>query len=153
MDIRSTSRARDQASRVREEAMNAGDYGLRRWRIATIAFAAIWILAAGCATAPRIEMRAERYRIEVRLDPPSNHLAGRAVLDMTLAADNALRRDGPVTVAFHLHPKLRVSSVYASGARVLVTLLHALEQRGLERGLASLCLGGGNAVAIIVERV
>jgi acetyl-CoA C-acetyltransferase len=40
----------------------------------------------------------------------------------------------------------------ASGARVLVTLLHALKSRGLRRGLASLCLGGGNAVAIIVER-
>lgn len=40
----------------------------------------------------------------------------------------------------------------ASGARVLVTLLSALEQRGLRRGLASLCLGGGNAVAMIVER-
>jgi acetyl-CoA C-acetyltransferase len=41
----------------------------------------------------------------------------------------------------------------ASGARVLVTLLHALEQRGLKRGLASLCLGGGNAVALALERV
>ncbi len=41
----------------------------------------------------------------------------------------------------------------ASGARVLVTLLYALEQRGLKRGLASLCLGGGNAVAMVVERV
>lgn len=41
----------------------------------------------------------------------------------------------------------------ASGTRVLVTLLHALQQRGLRRGLASLCLGGGNAVAMIVERV
>src|SRR5439155_20209630 len=40
----------------------------------------------------------------------------------------------------------------ASGARVLVTLLYALEQRGLKRGLASLCLGGGNAVAMMVER-
>ena len=40
----------------------------------------------------------------------------------------------------------------ASGARVLVTLLHALADRGLKRGLASLCLGGGNAVAMIVER-
>ncbi len=41
----------------------------------------------------------------------------------------------------------------ASGARVLVTLLYALAERGLTRGLASLCLGGGNAVAMIVERV
>jgi acetyl-CoA C-acetyltransferase len=40
----------------------------------------------------------------------------------------------------------------ASGARVLVTLLAALEQRGLRRGVASLCLGGGEAVAMVVER-
>src|SRR5438874_5409495 len=40
----------------------------------------------------------------------------------------------------------------ASGARVLVTLLYALEQRRLKRGLAALCLGGGNAVAMVVER-
>jgi acetyl-CoA C-acetyltransferase len=39
-----------------------------------------------------------------------------------------------------------------SGARVLVTLLHALKDKGLKRGLATLCLGGGNAVAMIVER-
>src|SRR6185369_10135776 len=36
----------------------------------------------------------------------------------------------------------------ASGARVLVTLLYALQQRNLRRGLAALCLGGGNAVAM-----
>lgn len=40
----------------------------------------------------------------------------------------------------------------ASGTRVLVTLLSALEQRGAKRGVASLCLGGGNAVAMVVER-
>ncbi len=39
-----------------------------------------------------------------------------------------------------------------SGARILVTLLYALKGRGLKRGLATLCLGGGNAVAMIVER-
>ena len=41
----------------------------------------------------------------------------------------------------------------ASGARVLTTLVHALHTRNLKRGLASLCLGGGNAVAMIVEVV
>ena len=41
----------------------------------------------------------------------------------------------------------------ASGARVLVTLLHALEDRNLKTGLATLCLGGGEAVALAVERV
>jgi acetyl-CoA C-acetyltransferase len=41
----------------------------------------------------------------------------------------------------------------ASGARILTTLLYALEERGLKRGIASLCLGGGNGVALAVERV
>jgi len=39
----------------------------------------------------------------------------------------------------------------ASGARVLTTLLYALQDRGLKRGIASLCLGGGEAVAMAVE--
>lgn len=39
----------------------------------------------------------------------------------------------------------------ATGARILVTLIHALRQRGLKRGLAALCLGGGGAVALAVE--
>ena len=41
----------------------------------------------------------------------------------------------------------------ASGARVLVTLLHALAAQDKSTGLVSLCLGGGNAVAMIIERV
>lgn len=39
----------------------------------------------------------------------------------------------------------------ASGARVLVTLIHALKQQGLKRGVAALCIGGGEAVAMAVE--
>lgn len=41
----------------------------------------------------------------------------------------------------------------ASGARILTTLLHALADRGGTTGLATLCLGGGNAVALSVERI
>ena len=41
----------------------------------------------------------------------------------------------------------------ASGARILTTLLYALKQRNLRRGIATLCLGGGNGVALAVERV
>ncbi len=41
----------------------------------------------------------------------------------------------------------------ASGARILTTLLYALEQRQLRRGIATLCLGGGNGVALAIERV
>jgi acetyl-CoA C-acetyltransferase len=40
----------------------------------------------------------------------------------------------------------------ASGARVLTTLIYALEHRNLRRGVAALCLGGGNSVAMAVER-
>ena len=41
----------------------------------------------------------------------------------------------------------------ASGARILTTLLYALQQRNLKRGVAALCLGGGNGVAVAVERL
>ncbi|HEX7343792.1 MAG TPA: thiolase family protein [bacterium] len=40
----------------------------------------------------------------------------------------------------------------ASGARILVTLLYAMAERNLKRGLASLCIGGGEAVAVVIER-
>ncbi len=41
----------------------------------------------------------------------------------------------------------------ASGARILATLVHALRRRGLKRGIAAICLGGGEAVAVAVETV
>lgn len=40
----------------------------------------------------------------------------------------------------------------ASGARIIVTLLHALEARGLKRGIAAICIGGGEATAVAIER-
>jgi acetyl-CoA C-acetyltransferase len=39
----------------------------------------------------------------------------------------------------------------ASGARILVTLIYALRARGLRRGLATLCIGGGEATALTLE--
>ncbi len=39
----------------------------------------------------------------------------------------------------------------ATGARILTTLVHALRRRGGKRGIASLCIGGGEAVALAVE--
>ena len=41
----------------------------------------------------------------------------------------------------------------ATGARLIVTLLHALEHQGLRRGVASACIGGGEATAIAIERL
>jgi acetyl-CoA C-acetyltransferase len=39
----------------------------------------------------------------------------------------------------------------ASGSRILVTLINALKQKGLKRGVASLCIGGGEGTAVAVE--
>lgn len=41
----------------------------------------------------------------------------------------------------------------ASGARIVVTLIHAMKRRGDSKGIASLCIGGGEATAIAVELV
>ena len=44
-------------------------------------------------------------------------------------------------------------AIGSSGARILITLLHALEQKSVSRGIATLCLGGGNGVAVAIERL
>jgi acetyl-CoA C-acetyltransferase len=59
-----------------------------------------------------------------------------------------------------LHEKVNVNGgacalghpIGASGARIIVTLLNALERRGLKRGIAALCIGGGEATAVAIER-
>lgn len=73
-----------------------------------------------------------------------------AVVAMAAAKDLGIARD-----------KLNVNGgacalghpIGATGARLIVTLLHALERQGLKRGVASLCIGGGEATAIAIERV
>jgi acetyl-CoA C-acetyltransferase len=64
--------------------------------------------------------------------------------DLKIPADRLNVNGGAIALG---HP------IGASGARVLTTLVHALQKRGLKRGMASLCLGGGNAVAMVVETV
>ncbi len=68
-------------------------------------------------------------------------IALRRVLDLDPAKVNV--NGGAVALG---HP------IGASGARILVTLLHAMEQRDAKTGMASLCLGGGNAVSLAVTR-
>ena len=64
--------------------------------------------------------------------------------DLGIAHDRVNVRGGAVALG---HP------IGASGARILVTLLSALEERGLRRGCAAICIGGGEATAMIVERL
>ena len=72
---------------------------------------------------------------------------GLAVLRLLKLADDDERvnpNGGAVALG---HP------IGASGARILVTLLAALKRRGLRRGVASLCIGGGQGMAAILQRV
>src|SRR5262249_37492433 len=64
--------------------------------------------------------------------------------DWALPADRVTFRAGPGRLG---HP------IGASGARIVVTLLHALRERGARLGLAAICIGGGEATAMIVERL
>jgi acetyl-CoA C-acetyltransferase len=63
--------------------------------------------------------------------------------DLELDPDQVNVHGGAVALG---HP------IGASGARILVTLLHAMEERGARRGCAAICIGGGEATAMIVER-
>ena len=65
-----------------------------------------------------------------------------AARDLSIPADK-LNVNGGATALGH--------PIGASGARILATLLAALQNRGLKRGIASLCIGGGEATAIAVE--
>ncbi|MEO8276537.1 MAG: thiolase family protein [Thermoanaerobaculia bacterium] len=64
--------------------------------------------------------------------------------DLGIAHDKLNVRGGAVALG---HP------IGASGARIIVTLLAALEERGLSRGCAGICIGGGEATAVVVERL
>jgi acetyl-CoA C-acetyltransferase len=64
--------------------------------------------------------------------------------DLGLDSDKVNVNGGAVALG---HP------IGASGARILTTLLYALKERNLRRGVATLCLGGGNGVALAVERL
>lgn len=67
-----------------------------------------------------------------------------AIRDLGLSADCMNVNGGACALG---HP------IGASGARILVTLVHAMKARGAHRGIASLCIGGGEATAIAVERI
>ena len=69
---------------------------------------------------------------------------------LTMLAINALGLD-ETKVNVHGGACALGHPIGASGARILVTLIHALRNRGLSKGVASLCIGGGEAVALAVE--
>ncbi len=112
---------------------------------------------AGHAQAPEWFTTAPIKAIEKVLEK-----AGWSVADVDLFEINeafACVAMAPMTDLGVPHEKLNVNGgavalghpIGASGARLLVTLLHAMKARGSKRGIASLCIGGGEATAIAVE--
>ncbi|MFK8053217.1 MAG: acetyl-CoA C-acyltransferase [Woeseiaceae bacterium] len=101
-------------------------------------------------TAPVFAMKALQEKLGWSVDDVDLYEINEAFACVTMAAMQELNID---------HEKVNVNGgacalghpIGASGARILVTLLHALKNRGLKRGVASLCIGGGEAVAIAVE--
>ncbi len=65
-----------------------------------------------------------------------------AIRELSLPADRVNVHGGAVALG---HP------IGASGARILTTLMHALRKRGARRGIAAICIGGGEATAMLVE--
>ena len=89
--------------------------------------------------------------------------SGLAIADLDLVEHNEAYASASLAVARELTIDLRKLNanggaialghpIGCSGARILVTLLYALMNRDLKRGLATLCMGGGNGLALIIER-
>ncbi len=103
-------------------------------------------------TAPGLAMKAASQRTGVALKDVDLFEVNEAFAVVAMAA----LRDAELD-----HAKVNVHGgaialghpIGASGARILVTLLHSMQKRNAKRGLATLCIGGGEANAVIVERV
>jgi acetyl-CoA C-acetyltransferase len=102
------------------------------------------------APVPAIKMVLEKARL--RLNDIDLFELNEAFAAQMLACGKELGLDGS-KVNVHGGAIALGHPIGASGARVLTTLVHALGKHSRRYGLASLCLGGGNAVAMVVERV
>ncbi|MEN7341516.1 MAG: acetyl-CoA C-acyltransferase [Pseudomonadota bacterium] len=101
-------------------------------------------------TAPVFAIKAVQEKLGWTTDDVDLYEINEAFACVTMAAIHDLSLD---------HEKVNVNGgacalghpIGASGARILVTLIHALRHRNLSKGIASLCIGGGEAVAIAIE--
>ena len=138
----------------RQPRLRRGSTGIRRIaRIVGYGQAAVepsWIFYAPVKAIPVALERAGWTMDDVDLFEVNEAFAAQVMADV-----KGLEREG-----YHLPmDKLNVNGgaialghpLGASGARVLITLIYALRDRGLKRGLAALCLGGAEAVALAVE--
>jgi acetyl-CoA C-acetyltransferase len=104
-----------------------------------------WFTTAPVKAIERVLERAKWKKSDVDLYEINEAFAVVAMIalrDLSLSHDVVNVNGGACALG---HP------IGASGARIVVTLAHALKRRGLKRGVASLCIGGGEATALAVE--
>jgi acetyl-CoA C-acetyltransferase len=104
-----------------------------------------WFTTAPILAARNVLARAGLEAAEIDLWEVNEAFAAVAMAflrDLDLSHDRVNVRGGAIALG---HP------IGCSGARILVTLLHAMRERGARRGCAAICLGGGEATAVVVE--
>ncbi|MCA9940265.1 MAG: acetyl-CoA C-acyltransferase [Anaerolineales bacterium] len=109
-----------------------------------------WIFAAPARAIPRLLDKIGWQMADVDLFEVNEAFAAQALANGVELGQKGYNWDW-AKVNVHGGAVALGHPIGASGGRILVTLLHALRQRGLKRGVASLCLGGGEAVALAVE--
>ncbi|WP_260703809.1 acetyl-CoA C-acetyltransferase [Edaphobacter flagellatus] len=113
---------------------------------ATSGVAPKWVMLAPVTGVQNVLRKAGWDRDEVDLYELNEAFSVQALgvtKELGLSLDNVNVNGGAVAIG---HP------IGASGARVLVTLVHEMIRRDVKKGVAALCLGGGNSVALAVER-
>jgi len=113
---------------------------------ATFSHEPVWFTTAPAGAITRLLERVGWEKEEVDLFEVNEAFAVVGLVTMKLAGlprEKINVNGGAVALG---HP------IGASGARILVTLAHALKKRGLKRGVAAICLGGGESVAVAIER-
>jgi acetyl-CoA C-acetyltransferase len=103
-------------------------------------------------TAPVSAMRQAAERAKIRMADVDLFEINEAFANVTMAAVRELELD-PARVNVHGGAIALGHPIGASGARILTTLVHALHARGKKSGMAGICIGGGEALALLVERV
>jgi acetyl-CoA C-acetyltransferase len=103
-------------------------------------------------TAPVFAMRQAAERAKIRMADVDLFEINEAFANVTMAAVRELELD-PARVNVHGGAIALGHPIGASGARILTTLVHALHAHGKKSGMAGICIGGGEALALLVERV
>jgi acetyl-CoA C-acetyltransferase len=122
-------------------------------RIAGYTHAAVepkWLFAAPARAIPRLLERVGWQMADVDLFEINEAFAAQVLANFAELEQRGTPLDWE-KVNVHGGAVALGHPIGSSGARLLVTLIHALKQRGLQRGVAALCLGGGEAVAMAVE--